>query len=142
MMFLDASALVAVLLKESDGTALLKAMEAARGKLRFSPVVRMEAVLALVRARIETRGKGPATGADNADATGLVDQLLEALEAQEMPITSEIGKAAIAALAIYGKQVGHPAQLNMGDALSYACAKAEGIPLLYKGRDFSETDLA
>ncbi|MFD1882038.1 type II toxin-antitoxin system VapC family toxin [Paracoccus pacificus] len=141
-MFLDASALVAVLLKESDGTALLKAMEAARGKLRFSPVVRMEAVLALVRARIETRGKGPATAADYADATGLVDLLLEALEAQDMPITSEIGKAAIAALAIYGKQVGHPAQLNMGDALSYACAKSEQVPLLYKGRDFSETDLA
>tara|TARA_B000000460_G_C21218229_1_gene265287 strand:+ start:84 stop:509 length:426 start_codon:yes stop_codon:yes gene_type:complete len=141
-MFLDASALVAVLLREPDATALLKAMEAARGKLRISPVVRMEAVLALARARIEARGKGPATAADYADATGLVDQLLEALEAQDMPITSEIGKGAITALAIYGKQVGHPAQLNMGDALSYACAKAEAVPLLYKGRDFSETDLA
>ena len=83
---------------------------------------------------------GPAD--DYADATGLVDQLLEALEAQEMFITSEIGTDAIAALAIYGKQVGHPAQLNMGDALSYACAKAEQVPLLYKGRDFSETDRA
>ena len=59
-----------------------------------------------------------------------------------MPITSDIGQGAIAALAIYGKQVGHPAQLNMGDALSYACAKAEEVPLLYKGQDFSETDLA
>lgn len=141
-MFLDASALVAVLLRESDATAFMKAMETARGKLRVSPVVRMEAVLAMVRARVEARGKGPATAADYADATALVDQLLEALEAQDMPITSEIGKAAIAALAIYGKQVGHPAQLNMGDALSYACAKAEEVPLLYKGQDFSETDLA
>lgn len=141
-MFLDASALVAMLLRETDGAALLKAMEAARGKLRFSPIVRMEAVLALVRARIEARGKGPATADDYADATRLVDQLLDALEARELPITSEIGKDAVAALAIYGKQVGHAAQLNMGDALSYACAKAEQVPLLYKGRDFSETDLA
>ena len=38
--------------------------------------------------------------------------------------------------------VGHPAQLNLGDALSYACAKAYHVPLLYKGTDFSETDLA
>ena len=141
-MFLDASALVAVLLRDTDGAALLKAMEAARGKLRFSPIVRMEAVLALVRARIEARGKGPATADDYADATRLVDQLLDALEARELPITGEIGKDAVAALAIYGKQVGHAAQLNMGDALSYACAKAEQVPLLYKGRDFSETDLA
>lgn len=141
-MFLDTSALVAVLLREPDATALMKAMEAARGKLRFSPVVRMEAVLALVRARVQGRSKGPATAAEYADATRLVDQLLDALEATEMPITSVIGKEAIAALAIYGKQVGHPAQLNMGDALSYACAKAEAAPLLYKGRDFSETDLA
>ncbi|WP_230312482.1 type II toxin-antitoxin system VapC family toxin [Paracoccus lichenicola] len=46
--------------------------------------------------------------------------------------------------------VGHPAQLNMGDALSYAyacacacaCAKTYHAPLLYKGDDFSRTDLA
>jgi ribonuclease VapC len=49
---------------------------------------------------------------------------------------------AIRALSIYGKMVGHPAQLNMGDALSYACAKAFHVPLLYKGDDFSKTDLA
>ena len=49
---------------------------------------------------------------------------------------------AIRALSVYGKVVGHPAQLNMGDALSYACAKAFHVPLLYKGDDFSKTDLA
>lgn len=49
---------------------------------------------------------------------------------------------AVRALSIYGKQVGHPAQLNMGDAISYACAKAYRLPLLYKGNDFAQTDLA
>ena len=49
-MFLDASAVVAVLLNEPEAPGLLKAMEASRGALRFSPVVRMEATLALVRA--------------------------------------------------------------------------------------------
>ncbi|MDQ1902235.1 hypothetical protein RAH32_17575 [Paracoccus sp. WLY502] len=33
---------------------------------------------------------------------------------------------------------GHPAQLNIGDALCYACAKAYHVPSLYKGDDFSK----
>ena len=35
----------------------------------------------------------------------------------------------------------HPARLNFGDCFAYALAKAEGEPLLYKGGDFSKTDL-
>ncbi|TMV67005.1 hypothetical protein FGG78_32595 [Thioclava sp. BHET1] len=42
----------------------------------------------------------------------------------------------------YGKMARHPAQLNMGDALAYAAAKALRMPLLYKGDHFLETDLA
>ncbi len=141
-MFLDASAVVAVLLDEPDAPALLKAMEAARGKLRFSPVVRMESTLGLVKTRVQARGKGPATAEDFAAAGELVDGFLEAVEAQEMHISTGMGKEAIRALSVYGKVVGHPAKLNLGDALSYACAKAFHVPLLYKGGDFSETDLA
>jgi len=48
---------------------------------------------------------------------------------------------AVQAFADYGKGRGHPAQLNLADCLSYACAKAQGIPLLYKGKDFAHTDL-
>mgnify|MGYP000943709961 CR=1 FL=1 len=78
----------------------------------------------------------------NAAAAELVDGFFEAAEAQEMHITTGMGKEAIRALSVYGKVVGHAAQLNFGDALSYACAKAYHVPLLYKGGDFSETDLA
>ena len=141
-MFLDASAVVAVLLDEPDAPALLKAMEAARGKLRFSPVVRVESTLGLVKARVQARGKGPATAEDFAAAGELVNGFLEAVEAQEMHISTGMGKEAIRALSVYGKVVGHPAKLNLGDALSYACAKAFHVPLLYKGGDFTETDLA
>jgi ribonuclease VapC len=38
--------------------------------------------------------------------------------------------------------VGHAAALNFGDVFSYALAKVRGLPLLYKGVDFSETDIA
>lgn len=141
-MFLDASALASVLLQEPEGPAYLKAMESARGTLRYSPIVRVETVLAIVRKAVERRGKGPATAEDYTHATELVAKLLDAIEAKEMHITSSMGSEAIRALSIYGKQVGHPAQLNMGDALSYACAKAYHVPLLYKGNDFSKTDLA
>lgn len=141
-MFLDASAVVAVLLQEEDGAGILKAMEASRGKLRFSPVTRIEATLALARERVKARGRGPATAGDFDDAAAIVDQFFEAIEAREMHITTGMGKDTIKALATYGKMVGHPAQLNMGDAFSYACARAYRIGLLYKGHDFSETDLA
>ena len=141
-MFLDASAVVAVLLQEADAPALLKAMEAARGKLRYSPIVRMEAVLALVRRAVETRGCGPATEEDFAAAADLVRDLMSALEAKEMHITTSMGEEAIRVLSVYGKTVGHPAKLNLGDALSYACAKAYHVQLLYKGDDFAKTDLA
>lgn len=141
-MFLDSSVVAAVLLQEDDSPTLLKAMEAARGKLRFSPIVRMEAVLALVRRRVENRGQGSATAEDFALASELVTDFIVALDAKEMHITTSMGEEAIRALAIYGKMVGHPAKLNMGDALSYACAKAFHVPLLYRGHDLAETDLA
>jgi len=48
----------------------------------------------------------------------------------------------VRAYARYGKGTGHPAQLNFGDCFSYAAAKRVGAPLLYKGADFSHTDLA
>jgi ribonuclease VapC len=45
------------------------------------------------------------------------------------------------ALLRYGKGNGHPAQLNFGDLFSYAAAKSRGLPLLYKGNDFAQTDI-
>jgi ribonuclease VapC len=35
----------------------------------------------------------------------------------------------------------HPAGLNLGDRFSYALARATGEPLLFKGDDFSRTDI-
>lgn len=48
---------------------------------------------------------------------------------------------ALAAFERFGKGSGHPAQLNLGDCFAYAIAKRHGIKLLYKGNDFSQTDL-
>ena len=65
-----------------------------------------------------------------------------ALGASEVPISPQIGELAIDAAMSYGKAVGHAADLNFGDCFAYACAKAVGTGLLYKGNDFALTDLA
>lgn len=57
------------------------------------------------------------------------------------PMDGRTASLAVKAFAEYGKGRGHRAQLNLADFLSYACAKAQSIPLLYKGKDFSHTDL-
>jgi ribonuclease VapC len=49
--------------------------------------------------------------------------------------------AAYAAFVAFGKGSGHKAALNFGDVFSYALAKVRGLPLLYKGNDFGETDI-
>ena len=141
-MFVDASAVVAVIKGEPEAQGFLKAMEAREGKLLASPIVRMETTLALARTRKEQRGDTHMTAADFEVAEKLVTEFFTATNIKEVDVTESTGKAACAALAIYGKVVGHPAKLNLGDALSYACAKAHHQPLLYKGDDFKHTDLA
>ncbi len=56
-------------------------------------------------------------------------------------IGAEELRFALEAHARYGKGR-HPAALNMGDCLAYACAKANQAKLLYKGGDFAKTDMA
>lgn len=71
----------------------------------------------------------------------LVDDLLR-LPMFEMvaPGPAEMD-VAYAAFVAYGKGSGHPAGLNFGDVFSYALAKVRGLPLLYKGDDFAQTDI-
>jgi len=71
-----------------------------------------------------------------------VDRLHLHLGAESLDLTHPIGIAALEAARTYGRAAGHPAALNLGDCFAYACAKAAGVPLLYKGSDFAQTDLA
>jgi ribonuclease VapC len=56
------------------------------------------------------------------------------------PVTIEQAHLARHAFLDFGKGR-HPAGLNFGDCFAYALAKATGEPLLYKGTDFSKTDI-
>jgi len=57
------------------------------------------------------------------------------------PVTETQARIAREAYRDFGKGSGHPAQLNFGDCFAYALARDRGEPLLFKGDDFSNTDL-
>jgi ribonuclease VapC len=71
----------------------------------------------------------------------MLDNLLDLRRFEIVPPSLADMDAAHAAFLAFGKASGHPAALNFGDVFSYALAKVRGLPLLYKGNDFSETDL-
>ena len=130
-MFVDASALVAILTLEPEADALSERIEKSP-ELFTSPVALFETVVVVARkSRL---------------ATDIVSQRVRAfldrvgIEVRE--IDKRTGDLALAAFAHYGKGQGHPARLNLGDCFAYAMAKQHGVPLLYKGDDFSKTDLA
>jgi ribonuclease VapC len=66
--------------------------------------------------------------------------MLIALAIDVIDFTQSQAELAQDAFHRYGKGI-HPARLNMGDCFSYALAKSFGQPLLYKGNDFSQTDV-
>ena len=57
-----------------------------------------------------------------------------------LPVDVDQAHLARQAFRQYGKGR-HPAGLNFGDCISYALAKSLAQPLLYKGQDFSQTDI-
>ncbi len=130
-MIVDASALVAILLSEAEAAILETRLDAAAIR-RTHPVSIWEATTAIARRK----------SISLADAELNVMAFLSEAEIAIVPLGEAEALAAMAAAARYGKGRGHPAQLNMGDCFSYGCAKVRRMPLLYKGDDFSRTDLA
>jgi len=139
-MFVDASAIVAILTEEEGWKELLDRLEAHEGLLYISPLVRFEVVQALARKQASPAAKPSAATIE--EVSQILDAFVTRLRFEEIPISAQAGSLALEASARYGKAVGHPADLNFGDCFAYACAKSLGVPLAYKGSDFSLTDLA
>ena len=129
-MFVDASAIVAILTGEAEADALADALEAAESPIT-SPVAVFEAALGLCRQR----------HARVAEATQDVRDFLALAGVRIVPISEAEGLVALVAFARYGKGRGHPAQLNLGDCFAYAAARTHGGGLLFKGEDFARTDI-
>ncbi len=139
-MFIDASVIVAILGREPGSVEIEKRLASSPGPYFVSPLVKFEAAVALARLK-SPQGQKP-TAALLGQAQTVVEAFVDDLVAEEVTISADIGRMALAASAQYGKSVGHRADLNFGDCCSYACAKALAVPLLYKGNDFAHTDLA
>jgi ribonuclease VapC len=128
-MFIDASALCAILLGEPEGADLSDRIEQAPAPLT-SAIAIFETVRALMRVKRLERSA----------CTAEIDAFLAEAEARLAPIAAAEQELAVEALARFGKGR-HPAALNMGDCFAYACAKTHGVPLLFKGEDFALTDI-
>jgi ribonuclease VapC len=138
-MFLDASVIVAILDREPGFETLLERVRTSPTPLCFSPLSRFEAVTGLARGRA---GKHRCATKEEIVAFGdIVDAFFANLGAKGVDLTAAIGLAAQEAAQTYGRCVGHPAALNLGDCFAYACAKDRRVGLLYKGDDFAKTDL-
>ena len=129
-MFVDASAMCAILLNEPDADVLAGKMDRASRRLT-SAVAVFETVRALMRV----------TGLDPDGARIAVARFLSAAEIETVAIGEAEREAALDAMGRFGKGR-HPAKLNMGDCFAYACAKIHGETLLFKGDDFGRTDIA
>lgn len=140
-MFLDASVMVAILVKEPGHEHILARLEAHGGKLYTSPMARYETVVSIARAIAAGRGSAAPSAELLAEVEATVDGFLEALSATEVAISGAIGRAALEAASRYGEASGHPAGLGMGECFAYACAKAYRLTLVYKGDGFARTDL-
>lgn len=126
-MIVDASAILAILLKEPEEYQFADLLGEARTKTSLSPVNYLEVAL---RA---DRGDMPATSEK-------LDEILSRMNIAIVDITPEQARIAREAYQKFGRG-NHPAKLNLGDCFAYALAKARREPLLFKGEDFSKTDI-
>ena len=126
-MVIDTSALIAILQDEPERKAFNEAIEAAdRRAMSVASFVEASMI-------VETRF-GP-------DGVRTLDLFIAKAGIELVAVDADQAHVARTAFRVYGKRR-HPAGLNFGDCLAYALARTLGEPLLFKGSDFSLTDVA
>jgi ribonuclease VapC len=126
-MILDTSAVIAILRMEAEAPEFAGIIErAARSRISAVNYVEAGAVI---------------DGSKDPVASRRFDELIEAAQIAIEPVSEAQARIARQAYRDFGKTSGHPAKLNFGDCFAYALAKATGEPLLFKGQDFSHTDV-
>ncbi|GFZ92955.1 ribonuclease VapC [Elstera cyanobacteriorum] len=125
-MVIDTSAIIAILLGEPEAPELARAIE--DGSPRLLSAANLLETSMVIEAR-----KGDAAGRE-------LDLLLYRAGIDVVPVDQEQAEIARVAWRRYGKGR-HPANLNFGDCFAYALAKTTGLPLLFKGDDFNQTDI-
>jgi ribonuclease VapC len=141
-MFIDASAIVAILAAEPDSAMLMAKIETSTHR-HTSAFATFEATISLARilADLKDLREQPIPVELISLAQAKVSEFLKAVEAQDVPFTGLLGQKALEAAKDFGKFSGHKARLNFGDCFAYACAANLGVALLFKGNDFVHTDI-
>jgi ribonuclease VapC len=125
-MILDSSAVCAIFFGESDAEAYVQRIQGA-DSCRISAANFVELAIVI-------------SGQLGPEASRQLDMFFLRANIVIEPVTVEQAHLARQAFLDFGKGR-HAAQLNFGDCFAYALAKATGEPLLFKGKDFSQTDL-
>jgi ribonuclease VapC len=126
-MILDTSAVIAILRLEPEAAEFARIIERT-AQPRMSAVSYVEAGAVI-------------DGSKDPVASRRFDELIEAAQVVIEPVTEEQALIARQAYRDFGKTSGHKAKLNFGDCFAYALAKSKGKALLFKGQDFSRTDV-
>jgi ribonuclease VapC len=127
-LIVDTSAILAVLKREADATRYIDALGSAeRALISAGTLLETTIVVDAIRDPV---------------LSARLDEVVSEAGLVVVPVTKEQVQTARQAYRDYGKGNGHAAGLNVGDCFAYALARSNGEPLLYKGDDFTHTDLA
>ena len=126
-MIIDTSALIAILRAEDDASEMALAIERAQAR-RISAASYLETAVVIDASR-------------DPIASRRFDELVDTAELRVEPVTHDQARIARDAYRDFGKGSGHKAGLNFGDCFAYALSKSTGEALLFKGNDFSHTDI-
>ena len=128
-MLIDSSALVAIMTDEEDSFFFATKMSVDPVRITI-PTVVWEVVVNVARKR----------DLNVIDAIVELQRFLDALDIEVVAIPAEVGFLSVDAFDRFGKGQ-HPAALNFGDCIIYAASKLLNQPLLFKGTDFTQTDV-
>ena len=126
-MIADTSAIIAILRAEREAKVYAQAIAKASSR-------RISAVSFVESAAVIDANRDPI-------ASRKFDELLREAEFVIEPVTEAQARIAREAYRDFGRGSGHPARLNFGDCFAYALAKALNEHLLFKGDDFTKTDI-
>jgi ribonuclease VapC len=126
-MVLDSSAVIAILFDEPERPAFTQAIE--RDPRRLISAGNLLECALLTEAR-----RGEVAGRE-------LDLLLHRADVRTVPVDADQVELARSAWRRFGKGR-HPAALNFGDCFAYALSATTEEPLLFKGEDFTHTDVA
>lgn len=126
MIAIDTSAVVAIALEESEKDAYTDEIALNGGVVGTPTLFECRMVLSSKMGRFADR---------------FMSQFIQRPSVHPVPFTLDMYRVAADAFERFGKGRGHPAGLNFGDCMAYAVAKQHKAPLLYKGDDFSRTDI-